>query len=197
MTKLQQERLILLGFSVLLALLLIAWWVAATLDKSNRFSDQARIAQPEEKGAQISGGQLVAEIPERKERWVLQFTSSHYDPDKQVATTKNGICQVTRNGEILTVFYAPTIIVCFKNREMEMQDGVTIIAMLPRLKANLKSLRWHWESGELVGTGKVKIEGERISAVADRLEGDTTLQRISLIGNIHTDVTEAKSGEGK
>lgn len=198
-TKLQQERWVLLGFTVLLVLLLIAWWVAATLSKEGQPAPQVRPAQTDEgsKEVKISGGQLVAEIPERKERWVLQFSSSHYDTEKQVATTKNGICQVTRDGEIVTVFRAPTIIVRFKDREMEMRDGVTIVAILPRLKVNLESLRWYWETGKLVGTGKVKVEGERLSAVGDRLEGDTTLQRISLIGNIHTNVTEAKSGERK
>ncbi len=197
-TGLQQERLVLLGFTVLFVLLLIAWWVAATLNKGNQSTNHALVVQEEKSnGVQISGGQLVAEIPEREERWVLQFSSSHYDPDKQVAITKSGICQVTRKGEIVTIFRAPTIIVRFKDREMEMRDGVTIVAILPRLKVDLKSLRWRWESGELIGTGKVKVEGERISAIADMLKGDTTLQRISLIGNIHTDVTEAKSGERK
>jgi hypothetical protein len=198
-TKLQQERWVLLGFTVLLILLSIAWWLAATLNKGDRVAPQVKTAQPKEEpnGVQISSGQLVAEIPERKERWVLQFASSHYDPEEQVATTENGICQVTRDGEIVTVFRAPTIVVRFKEREMEMLGGVTIIAMLPKLKVTLKTLRWHWETGELVGTGKVKIEGERISGIADRLVGDTTLQRISLIGNIHTDVIGAGSGERK
>ncbi|MCX7968324.1 MAG: hypothetical protein N3B10_07525 [Armatimonadetes bacterium] len=193
-----QERWVLLGFAFLLVLLLIAWWVALSL-KGEQPEHHHHTFQPEGKttGIQISGGQLVAEIPERKERWVLQFASSHYDTDKKVATTKDGFCQVTRDGKVVTVFRAPTIIVRFKDREMEMRDGVTIVAMLPRLKVNLEALRWRWESGELVGTGKVKIEGERIRAVADRLEGDTTLQRISLIGSIRTSVIEAKSGERK
>ncbi|MCX7642454.1 MAG: hypothetical protein N2116_01405 [Armatimonadetes bacterium] len=193
----QQERWILLGFAVLLALLLIAWWVAATLNGSNQFTWQIQTSQirGESKGIQISVGQLVAEIPEREERWVLQFASSHYDSEQQVATTKNGVCKVTRGDKIVTVFHAPTIKVRFKEREMEMSGGVTVVATLPRLKVNLESLQWRWESGELVGIGKVKIEGERLKAVADRLEGDTTLQRISLIGNIRTEVIEAKSGE--
>ncbi|MFN3420193.1 MAG: hypothetical protein ACK40X_00525 [Armatimonadota bacterium] len=195
----QQERWVLLGFTVLLILLSIAWWLAATLSKEDQVAPKVNTVQSgeESNGVQISKGQLVAEIPERREKWVLQFASSHYDPEEQVATTKNGICQVTRNGEVITVFRAPTIIVRFKDREMEMLDGVTIIAMLPRLKVTLTTLKWHWETGELVGTGKVKIEGERISGVADRLEGDTTLQRISLIGNIRTDVIGATSGERK
>ena len=196
-TRLQQERWVLLGFAVLLVLLLIAWWVAATLNKGGQSAPQVRPLQPNEepKEVKIFGGQLVAEIPERKERWILQFSSSHYDPEGQIATTKDGVCQVTKNGRLVTVFHAPTIVVRFKDRVMEMQGGVTVVAMLPRLKVNLETLRWHWESGELVGTGKVKLEGEQISAVADRLEGDTTLQRISLIGNIHTNVVEAESGE--
>ena len=199
MTKLQQERWVLLGFTFLLVLLLIAWWMAVTLNKERQFAPQVRIVQRDEKsrGVRISGGQLVVEIPERKERWVLQFSSSHYDSEKQVATTEKGICQVTRKGKLITVFHAPNIIVRFKDRKMEMRGGVKIIAILPRLKVDLETLRWHWKSGELVGTGKVKIEGERVRAMADKLEGDTTLQRISLIGNIHTYVTEAKSGEQK
>ncbi len=198
-TRLQQERWVLFGFVALLALLSIAWWLAATLSKDDQVALQVRTVQPDEEsnGIQISGGQLVAEIPERKEKWVLQFASSHYDPEEQVATTKNGICQVARNGEVVTVFRAPTIIVRFKDREMEMLGDVIIIAMLPRLKVTLRTLKWHWETGELVGTGKVKIEGERISMIADRLEGDTTLQRISLLGNVHTDVIGSRSGERK
>ncbi|MFN4178814.1 MAG: hypothetical protein ACK4I8_00740, partial [Armatimonadota bacterium] len=136
----QQEKWVLLGFTVLLALLSIAWWLAATLDKNNQVAFKVSTVQPNEEsnGVQIFGGRLVAEIPERKEKWVLQFASSHYNPEEQVATTKNGICQVTRNGEVVTVFRAPTIIVRFKDREMEMLGGVTIIAMLPRLKVALR-----------------------------------------------------------
>ena len=77
---------------------------------------------------------------------------------------------------------------------MEMKGGVKILAMLPRLKVRLETLKWHWETGQLIGRGKVKIEGERISAIADGLEGDTTLQRISLVGNIHLN-WDTKSGD--
>jgi len=196
-TKLRQGNWVLLGFALLVALLLIAWWVAATLNRSGQVTGEPHTDRSggEAKSVRISSGQLVAEIPERRERWVLQFSSSHYDPEGRVATTKEGVCQVVKDGRVVTVFRAPIIIVRFKDREMEMRGGVTVEAMLPRLRVKLETLKWHWGSGELVGMGKVKIEGERISGVADRLEGDTTLQRVSLIGNIHTDVTEAKSGE--
>ena len=147
-----------------------------------------------ESSVQITGGQLVAEIPERGEKWMLKFAASHYDTEKQIAVTKDGICQVTRNNRIVTVFRAPTIVVRFKDREMEMKGGVKIVAMLPRLKVQLETLKWRWETGQLVGGGRVKIEGERISAIADGLEGDTTLQQISLVGNIHLN-WDTKSGD--
>ncbi len=148
----------------------------------------------EVKDLRVTGGQLVAEIPERKERWVLQFTSSRYDPHEQVATTQNGICQVTRKEKVVAVFQAPTIIVRFKEREMEMKGGVSVIAILPKLRANLMALKWNWETGQLVGMGQVKIEGERFSAVADSLEGDTTLMQVSLKGKAKLD-WHSKSGD--
>ena len=142
----------------------------------------------------VTAGLLVAEIPERGESWSLRFAASHYDTEKQIAITKDGICQVSRNKQVITVFHAPTIVVRFKEREMEMKGGVKILAMLPRLKVRLETLKWHWETGQLIGGGKVKIEGERFSAIADGLEGDTTLQRISLVGNIHLN-WDTKSGD--
>jgi len=171
--------------------------VAITLNEGTQFAfHRTTVANRDDKGSsvQITSGQLVAEIPERGERWVLKFATSHYDTEKQIATTKDGVCQVSRNNRIITVFHAPTIVVRFKDREMEMKGGVRIVAILPRLKVQLETLKWHWETGQLVGSGKVKIEGERISAIADGLEGDTTLQRISLVGNIHLN-WDTKSGD--
>lgn len=171
--------------------------MAITLNEGTQFAfHRATVANRDDKGSsvQITSGQLVAEIPERGERWVLKFATSHYDTEKQIATTKDGVCQVSRNNQIITVFHAPTIVVRFKDREMEMKGGVRIVAILPRLKVQLETLKWHWETGQLIGSGKVKIEGERISAIADGLEGDTTLQRISLVGNIHLN-WDTKSGD--
>ncbi len=171
--------------------------MAITLNEGKRVaSHRATVANRNDKGSsvQITGGQLVAENPERDERWVLKFAASHYDTEKQIAATEDGICQVFRNNRVITVFHAPTIVVRFKDREMEMRGGVKIVAMLPRLKVQLETLKWRWETGQLVGGGKVKIEGERISAIADGLEGDTTLQRISLVGNIHLN-WDTKSGD--
>ncbi|MGQ9463023.1 MAG: hypothetical protein ACUVTP_08540 [Candidatus Fervidibacter sp.] len=196
----QQGKWLLLGFAVLIVSLLAAWRIAVRLDESANAARHPPIAtqHTSEVGSiQVSGGQLVAEIPERGEKWVLNFASSHYDTDAQIATTKKSVCQVTRNGRVVTVFRAPTITVRFKDKEMEMRDGVTVIAMLPRLKVRLNALRWHWETGQLVGTGKVKIEGEQVSGIADGLEGDTTLRQISLKGAHLNWNTISKSGEFK
>jgi hypothetical protein len=194
---LQEEKRLFFGLAVFLLLLIAAWRMAITLNERTQVAPhRATVADRNDKesSVQITGGQLVAEIPERGERWVLKFAASHYDTEKQIATTKDGICQVTRNDRVVTVFRAPTIVVRFKNREMEMKGGVKIVAMLPWLKVQLETLKWRWETGQLVGCGKVKIEGERISAIADGLEGDTTLQQISLVGNIHLN-WDTKSGD--
>jgi len=194
---LQEEKWLFFGLAVLLLLLIAAWRTAITLNEGKRVaSRRATVVNRNGKGSsvQITSGQLVAEIPERGERWVLRFAVSHYDTEKQIAATKDSICQVFRNNQVITVFHAPTIVVRFKDREMEMRGGVKIVAMLPRLKVRLETLKWHWETGQLIGRGKVKIEGERISAIADGLEGDTTLQRISLVGNIHLN-WDTKSGD--
>lgn len=201
MTDLQQGRWVLLGLVILLALLLIAWQVAVTIgEKTQQLAPHPAtvVSRIDGEGSdvQITGGQLVTEIPERKEKWVLHFATSHYETDKQLVMAKEGICQVTRSGRLITVFRAPTIVVRFENREMEMRGGVTVIAMLPRLKVQLRALKWNWETGQLVGVGVVKIEGERINGVADGLRGDTTLQQISLIGRIHLN-WRTKNGEKK
>jgi len=196
---LQEERWLFLGLAILLLLIIVAWRMAITLsDRTQVASHHATVTSHDgkESSVQVMGGQLVAEIPERKEKWVLKFEVSHYDTEKRVATTKGGVCQVTRNEQVVTVFHAPTIVVRFKDREMEMRGGVTIIAMLPRLKVRLETLKWHWETGQLIGTGTVKFEGEQVTGTAEGLEGDTTLQRISLIGNIHLNWSKL-SGERK
>jgi len=194
---LQEEKRLFFGLAVLLLLLIAAWRMAITLNERTQVAPhRTTVANrgDKESSVQITGGQLVAEIPERGEKWMLKFAASHYDTEKQIAVTKDGICQVTRNNLIVTVFRAPTIVVRFKDREMEMKGGVKIVAMLPRLKVQLETLKWRWETGQLVGGGRVKIEGERISAIADGLEGDTTLQQISLVGNIHLN-WDTKSGD--
>ncbi|WP_018196190.1 hypothetical protein [Fervidibacter sacchari] len=187
------------GLAVLFLLLIAAWRMAITLNEGTQVTPHhTTIAGHGDEGSNIrvTGGLLVAEIPERGERWSLRFTASHYDTEKQSAITKDGICQVSRNNQVITVFHAPNIVVRFKEREMEMKGGVKILAMLPRLKVRLETLKWHWETGQLIGRGKVKIEGERFSAIADRLEGDTTLQQISLVGNIHL-TWDTESGDRK
>lgn len=196
----QQGKWLLLGFAVLLVSLLAAWRIAVRLGESANAARHLPIAAhhtSEVSSVQVSGGQLVVEMPERDEKWVLNFTSSHYDTDAQIATTKESVCQVTRNGRVVTVFSAPTIIVRFKDKEMEMRDGVTVIAMLPRLKVRLNALKWYWETGQLVGTGEVKLEGEQVYGTADGLEGDTTLRQISLKGARLNWNTVSKSGELK
>lgn len=196
----QQGKWLLVGFAFLLVLLLAAWRIAVRLGESANASRHLPIAThhtSEVSSVQVSGGQLVVEMPERDEKWVLNFASSRYDTDAQIATTKKSVCQVTRNGRVVTVFSAPTIIVRFKDKEMEMRDGVTVIAMLPRLKVRLNALKWHWETGQLVGTGEVKLEGEQVYGTAYALEGDTTLRQISLKGARLNWNTVSKSGEVK
>lgn len=196
----QQGKWLLVGFAFLLVLLLAAWRIAVRLGESANASRHLPIAAhhtSEVSSVQVSGGQLVVEMPERDEKWVLNFASSRYDTDAQIATTKKSVCQVTRNGRVVTVFSAPTIIVRFKDKEMEMRDGVTVIAMLPRLKVRLNALKWHWETGQLVGTGEVKLEGEQVYGTAYALEGDTTLRQISLKGARLNWNTVSKSGEVK
>lgn len=196
----QQGKWLLVGFAFLLVLLLAAWRIAVRLGESANASRHLPIAAhhtSKVSSVQVSGGQLVVEMPERDEKWVLNFASSRYDTDAQIATTKKSVCQVTRNGRVVTVFSAPTIIVRFKDKEMEMRDGVTVIAMLPRLKVRLNALKWHWETGQLVGTGEVKLEGEQVYGTAYALEGDTTLRQISLKGARLNWNTVSKSGEVK
>lgn len=196
----QQGKWLLVGFAFLLVLLLEAWRIAVRLGESANASRHLPIAAhhtSEVSSVQVSGGQLVVEMPERDEKWVLNFASSRYDTDAQIATTKKSVCQVTRNGRVVTVFSAPTIIVRFKDKEMEMRDGVTVIAMLPRLKVRLNALKWHWETGQLIGTGEVKLEGEQVYGTAYALEGDTTLRQISLKGARLNWNTVSKSGEVK
>jgi hypothetical protein len=198
-TNLQEGKWLIFGLVTLLVLLLIAWRMAISLNERTQLASRHATVishASRESSVQVTSGQLIAEIPERKEKWALKFSASHYDTEKQVATTKEGVCQVTRNEQLVTVFYAPTIIVRFKEREMEMKGGVTIIAMLPRLKVQLETLKWHWETGQLIGTGMVKFEGEQATGTADGLEGDITLQRVSLIGNIHINWSTL-SGERK
>lgn len=136
-----------------------------------------------EKELKVIGGQLMVEIPKRREKWTLQFSFSHYDLKEQVAITQGSICHVARDEKVITVFQAPNVIVRFKEHKMEMKGGVTIFAMEPKMKVQLQTLRWDWETGKLFGKGQVKIEGEKFSANADVLEGDTTLMRFSLKGN--------------
>ncbi len=194
-TKLRQESWALIGFSTLIVALLIAWRMALKIGSETKILQRNFPAHRNEgKTLKVKGGQLVAEIPERREKWTLQFVSSHYDTSERVATTQNGICQVTRDGKVVTIFRAPTIVVRFKEREMEMQGGVTIVAMLAKLKANLKALKWNWETGQLAGTGQVKIEGEKFNASADQLEGETTMMQFSLKGDAKLDWS-SKSGD--
>ncbi|MCS7264553.1 MAG: LPS export ABC transporter periplasmic protein LptC [Armatimonadetes bacterium] len=194
----KQENWLFLSFGVLLLLLMIAWWLALTISGNSQSLKQDLTAQQVEgkETMEVKGGQLVAEIPERKEKWTLLFNTSRYEPNEQVAVTQEGICQVTRNGKVITIFQAPTIIVRFKEREMEMDGGVTAVAAMPKLILKLQTLKWNWEKGKLTGKGKVKIDGENFSATAERLEGDTELMQFSLKGNAKLD-WRSKSGERK
>ncbi|MCS7191544.1 MAG: hypothetical protein NZ937_00970 [Armatimonadetes bacterium] len=180
----RQENWLFIGFGVLLVSLLIAWRMAVTISINPENSRQGfnNLQSNGNKELRVKGGHLVAEIPQREERWELQFTTSHYDPDKRVATTKDGTCQVIRKGKVITIFHAPIIIVRFKEREMEMKDGITIVAVLPKLKMQLKVLNWNWETGKLIGKGQIKIQSEKFNAFADYLEGNTDLMRFSLKG---------------
>ncbi len=172
--------------SVLVGLLIVAWRLAIQLNAPFAFVGGGQSQRPTSSSetVKIVQGQLTAEVPERKERWTLRFAVSHYDPKRQIATTKQSLCQVNRSGRTVTVFTAPTTVVLFKQQVMEMEGGVTVIAVLPRLKVWLPSLRWNWRNGQLIGTGKVKLEGERVIGIADGLKGDTTLQQLSLKDNV-------------
>lgn len=182
--------------SVLLSLLIAAWRLALHLNKPVALprGTAQPAGTPSSPTVKIVQGQLTAEVPERKERWMLRFAVSRYDPKRQVATTQQSLCQVTRNGQLVAIFAAPTAFVRFREHVMEMGGGVTVIAVLPRLKVWLPSLRWHWQDGQLIGTGKVKLEGERVSSIADGLEGDTTLQQLSLKGNVQLQWSEKGDG---
>ncbi|MER3501378.1 MAG: hypothetical protein C4295_07885 [Candidatus Fervidibacterota bacterium] len=194
----RQERWVALGLAVFLSLLILAWRMAVKLALGRQPAPVQVTPHPktsEGDRVQMKGGQLVAEIPERAERWVLLFSVSHFDPDTKVATIRNGRCQVTRKDRVVAEFQAPVMTVRFAERTMEMSGGVLVFAPLPHLKVTLPSLRWHWETGRLVGRGKVRVEGERVVAIADGLEGDTTLQQLSLKGRVAVDWFTPTSGQ--
>lgn len=168
----------LLGLLGLLALLTLAWWLAIALTATP--SNHPPSQQASSEGVQVFQGQLMAEMPERAERWTLQFREGHYDPEKQSAVTKDSVCQVTRKGRVVTIFAAPTIVVRFREQRMAMRGGVTVIGKLARLRVRLPSLTWDWRQGRLQGLGPVQIEGEGVRGRADGLDGDTTLQQLRL-----------------
>ncbi len=190
MTALRHEHWVLLGFILLVSVLLIAWRVAIGLQGSAPTASKPVVNQQateQQTNVEMAQGQLVVEIPERQERWDLHFRYSEYDPEKKEAIAHDSVCQVRQKGQVVTVFHAPRIIVRFAKHELIMQGGVTVIALLPRLRVNLPTVRWNWRTGTLFGTGPVHIEGERVSSTADALEGDTTLQQLSLKGRVSVD----------
>ncbi len=170
----------LLGLSGLLTLLTLAWWLAIVLTATPSIRPPSQQASSESEEVQVLQGQIVAEMPERAERWTLQFREGHYDPEKQSAVTKDSLCQVTRKGRVVTVFAAPIIVVRFREQRMTMGGGVTVIGKLARLRVRLPSLTWDWRRGHLQGPGPVQINGERLTGRAEGLEGDTTLQQLWL-----------------
>lgn len=182
---LRQWRLPLIGIALILTLLIVAWWLAAKLNAPALDSSvPSHSSKPTHAIVKVVNGQLAAEVLERQELWVLQFEVSRYDTKRMVAVTEGSVCQVMRKEQLVTSFAAPKITVRLREKVMEMTGGVTIVAVLPRLKIFVPSLRWQWQDGRLTGTGRVKLEGERISSIGDELEGDTTLQQLTLKGNV-------------
>ncbi len=179
----------LIGFALLLSVLVLAWRMAVSLNRSAPPAEKVSAPPQEEKptGVEMKQGILVVEVPERNERWELRFQTSHYEPETKIAVTHNSVCQVRRNGQLVTVFRAPRITVRFDAHELEMSGGVTIVAVAARWRVSLPSLRWNWQTGRLFGTGRVRVEGERIFSEGDALEGDTTLQQFSLKGRVFVD----------
>ncbi len=190
MTALRHEHWVLLGFALLVSVLLIAWRVAIGLQRSAPMASKPvanQQATEQKTDVEMAQGQLVVEIPERQERWDLHFRYSEYNPETKEAVVHDSVCQVRQKGQVVTVFQAPRVIVRFAKHELVMQGGVTVVALLPRLRVNLPTVRWNWQTGTLVGTGPVHVEGERVSSTADALEGDTTLQQLVLRGHVSVD----------
>jgi len=175
---LRQAWLPLLGVLSLITLLTLAWRLAVTLTAI----PHPAVSSPRKSsvGVQVMQGQLVTEMPEHHEVWVLQFREGRYDPKTQTALTKESICQVQRKGRIVTVFSAPQILVRFREQEMVMEGGVTVVGKLARLKVQLPQLTWDWGQGRLTGLGPVRLEGEVVTGTAEGIEGDTTLQQLHL-----------------
>ncbi|MCS7223037.1 MAG: LPS export ABC transporter periplasmic protein LptC [Armatimonadetes bacterium] len=171
------------GIGTLLAILFLSWWVARNASRSPA---SLNIAPRDRESLlpEMRNGRLIGLVPERQEEWVLTFQKGRYDPDRKEAVVETAICQVIRRSERVAVFRAPRIQVFFDEKRMMMTGGVTVRAVGRNWQVRLPSAVWNWGTGDLSGTGPVRMEGQHVVAIGKALSGNTNDLQVTLVGEV-------------